>query len=100
MDKEILTFGNIEIEKKIFFTFIRPLFFWEMWILIKLGSNCTFLALIISNSALKEDDNYYLQLFLKECIFFEKKVVRHIHDSLSDFSYSSDESDEELLKVK
>ena len=45
MDKEILTFGNIEIEKKFFFTFIRPLFFWEMWILIKLGSNCTFLAL-------------------------------------------------------
>ena len=27
MDKEILTFGNIEIEKKNFFTFIRPLFF-------------------------------------------------------------------------
>ena len=33
--------------------------------------------------------------FFKECKHIEKKVVRHIHDNLSDFSSSSDESDEE-----
>ena len=89
----------MKLKKNKFYIYKTPIF-WEMWILIKLGSNCTFLALISLNSALKEDENYYLQLFLEECIFFEKKVVRHIYDSLSDFSYSSDESDEELLKVK
>ena len=34
MGKEILTFGDTEIEKKIF-TAIRPQFFWEMFILKK-----------------------------------------------------------------
>ena len=47
------------------------------------------------DSALKKDDNYYPQVFLKECKYNEKKIVRHIYDSLSDFSYSSAESDEE-----
>ena len=61
----------------------------------KLDSNHTCLAEISLDSALKKDGNYYPQLFLKECKYIEKKVVRHIHDSLSDFSYSSDESDEE-----
>ena len=41
------------------------------------------------------DDSYYGQVFLKECKYILKKVVRHIHDSLSDFFYSSDGSDEE-----
>ena len=61
----------------------------------KLGSNHTCLAVISLDSALKNDDNYYPQVFLKECKYIEKKVVRYIHDSLSDFSYSSDESEEE-----
>ena len=30
---------------------------------------------------------------LKECKYIEKKVVKHIHDSLKNFSYSSDECD-------
>ena len=47
------------------------------------------------DSALKKDDNYYPQEFLKECKYIEKKVVRHIRDNLNDVSYSSDESDEE-----
>ena len=48
------------------------------------------------DSALKKDDSYYPQVFLTQCRYIEnKKVVRHIQDSLSDFSYSSDESDEE-----
>ena len=33
-------------------------------------------------------------MFLKECKYIEKKVVRGIHDSLGDFSYSCDESNE------
>ena len=33
----------------------------------KLGSNHTCLAVISLDSALKKDDNYYLQVFLKEC---------------------------------
>ena len=61
----------------------------------KMDSNHTCLAVISLNSALKKDDNYYLQVFLKECKYIEKKVVRHIHDNLSDFSYSSFESDED-----
>ena len=60
----------------------------------KLDSNHTCLAVISLDSALKEDDNYYLQVFLTECKYIEKKVVRHINDNLSDFSLSDDESDE------
>ena len=50
------------------------------------------LTVISLDSALKKDDNYYPQVFLKECKYFEKKVVRHIHDSLSGFSYFNNES--------
>ena len=61
-------------------------------------SNQICLALISLDSPLKKDDSYYPQVFLKECKYLEKKVIRHINDNLSDFSYS-DESDEELIKV-
>ena len=61
----------------------------------KLESKHTSLAVISLDSALKKDDNYYPQVFLKECKYIEKKVVRHIHCNLSDFSYSSDEFDKE-----
>ena len=50
------------------------------------------LIIIILNSAFKKDDNYYPQVFLKECKYIEKKVVRHISDDLES---SSDDSDEE-----
>ena len=59
----------------------------------KLDSNHTCLAVISLDSALKKDDSYYPQVFLKECKYIGKKVVRHINDSLNDFSCSSDESD-------
>ena len=59
-------------------------------------SNYTCLAVISMDSALKKDDNYYPQVFLKECKYIEKKVVRYVHDNLSDFS-SSGESDEEKI---
>ena len=55
----------------------------------KVDSNCTWLALINSDSALKKDENYYLQVFLKECKYIKKKIVRHINNNLSDF-FSSD----------
>ena len=56
-------------------------------------SDHTCLAVISLDSALKKDENYYSQVFLKECKYIEKKVIRHINDNLSNFS-SSDESDE------
>ena len=56
----------------------------------KLDSNHTCLSLISLYSALKKDDNYYLQVFLKECKYIEKKGFRHVHNNLSDFSCSCD----------
>ena len=54
--------------------------------------NHTCLAVISLVSALKKDDHYYPQMFLKEC---EKKVVKHIIDGLEIFFDNSDDSDEE-----
>ena len=61
----------------------------------KLDSNDTCLAVISLDSALEKDDSCYPRVNLKECKHIEEKAVRDIHDNLSDFSYSSDESDEE-----
>ena len=44
--------------------------------------------------ALNKDDSYYLEVFLKECKYTEKKEVGYIYDNLSNFSCSSDKSDE------
>ena len=59
----------------------------------------TCLAVSSFDSALKKDGNYYLQAFLRECKYTKKKVIRHISDNLSDFSISSDGSDEEKIGV-
>ena len=59
-----------------------------------MDSNHTYLAVIGLDTALKKDENYYPQGFLKECKYIEKKVITLINSNLSDFS-SSDESDEE-----
>ena len=59
------------------------------------GSNHTCLAVITLDSALRKDESYYPEVLLKECKYIEKKVVRDINYNLSDFPYSSDESDEE-----
>ena len=64
-----------------------------------MDSNYTCLAVISLDSALKKDENYYLQVFLKECKYIEKKVVRHIHDTLSDLSFCSGESNEEYIRI-
>ena len=60
-----------------------------------MDSNHTCLAVISLDSALKKDYKYYAKAFLKECKYTQKKVVRHIHDNLSDFSFSDypDDSD-------
>ena len=63
----------------------------------KVDSNHTCLAVLTLDSAFRKRDSYYLQVFLKESKCIEKKVMRHVNDSLNDFSSSSsfDESDEE-----
>ena len=52
--------------------------------------------MILLDSIFKRDENYYLQMFLKDCKYI-KKVVRDITD---DFENSFDDSDEEYIKVK
>ena len=66
--------------------------------IIKVGSDCTCLAVISLDSALKKDENYYPQVFLKGYKYIKNKVIRHINDNLSYFSYS-DESDEKYIKT-
>ena len=61
----------------------------------KADSNHTCLAVIRLDSTLKKDENYYPQVFLKECIYNKKEVVRYINDNLSDFS-----SFESLCQIK
>ena len=55
-----------------------------------MDSNHTCLPVISLDSAPKKDENYYPQVFLKECKFIKKKVVRCINDNLSDFSFSDE----------
>ena len=58
-------------------------------------SNHTCLAVISLDSSLNKDGNYYPQVFLKECKYIEKKVIRHIIDDLESSSDDSDDSDKE-----
>ena len=60
----------------------------------KVDSDNNCLTAINLDSALKKDENYYPQVFLKECKYIKKKVIRHIIDDIessSDDSYDSDE---------
>ena len=59
------------------------------------SNHTTCLAVIALDSAVKKDDRYYPQMLLKKCKYMDEKVIKHINDNLSDFSYSCDESDEE-----
>ena len=67
--------------------------------ILKMESNYTYLAVISLDSALKGDENYYPQIFLKECKYNNKKVIRHIIDDLGSFSDYSEDSDEEQIKA-
>ena len=40
----------------------------------KVGSNYTFLSVILLDSVLEKDKNYYLQVFLRKCKYTEKKT--------------------------
>ena len=61
----------------------------------ELDSNHTCLAVISLDYALRKNNNYYPQVFLKECKYIEKKVIRHMNDNLSDFSSSSSSDDDD-----
>ena len=64
-----------------------------------MDSNHTYLAVISLDSAPKKDENYYLQVFLKECKCIKEKVIRHITDDLENSS-DSDESSVRLMIFK
>ena len=57
------------------------------------GSNHICVAVITIDSGLKKEENYYPQVFLKECNFIEKekKVIRHITKDIEVFPSDSDE---------
>ena len=61
----------------------------------KVDSNHTCKALISLVSVLNKDGNYYPQVFLKECKYIKKNVIRHITDDLESPSNDSDDSDDE-----
>ena len=61
----------------------------------KVDSNHNSLAISTLDSVIKKDGNYYPQMFLEECKYIKKKVVRHIVDDLESSSDDPDESDEE-----
>ena len=54
----------------------------------KAGSDCICLAVITINSTLKKDENYYLQVFLRESKYIE--VTRHITEDIEVFSSDYD----------
>ena len=60
----------------------------------KVDSNNICLAVISLDSALNKDGNYSPNVFLKECKYIEKKVIRHIIDVLESSSDGSHDSDE------
>ena len=57
----------------------------------RVGSDYTSLAVINTESALKKDENYYPQVFLKECKHIRKEVIRHITENIEVFSTDPDE---------
>ena len=63
-----------------------------------MNSNHTFLVVISLDSALKKDRKYHPLVFLKECKYIEKKVVRHIIDDINSSSDDFDDSDEEWIE--
>ena len=59
----------------------------------KVDSNHTCLVVISQYFALNKDGNYYPQVFIKDCKYIEKKVIRQMNNNLSDFSYDDDFDD-------
>ena len=97
MGQGILMFGDYEIKKNKFYRHKRPIFLKDVDIEKVLVSDKISLGkktAISSDSAPRKDENSYPQVFLKECKYVEKKVIRNINDNLINLS-SSNESDEE-----
>ena len=67
--------------------------------MLKVDCNHNCLAVIILDSALKKDENYYHLVFLKECKYIKKKVIRHIIEDLESSSDDSDDSGEQQNKA-
>ena len=61
----------------------------------KAGSNHTCLAVITTDSILKKEENYYPQVFLKECKYIRKELIRHNTEDLEIFSGDFDEFNDE-----
>ena len=61
-----------------------------------MDSSHTYFAVISWDSAIKQDESDYPQVFFKKCKYIEKNINRHINDNLIDFSLS-DEPDQEQL---
>ena len=59
----------------------------------KVGPNYSCLAVILIDFVLEKDENYYPQIFLKECKYIkkEKMVIRYISNDLKVFSDDSDQ---------
>ena len=60
----------------------------------KLNSIHTCLAVISLDSDIKKDDNYYPHVFLRECKYIGKKVVRRFIADLDDSDDSDDDFDD------
>ena len=67
MDKDILTFDDIEIEKNFYDFYDKEI--------PKVDCNHTCLAVINLDSALNRDGNYYPQVFVKECKYNKKGLL-------------------------
>ena len=53
--------------------------------------------MISLDSTIKKDENYYPHMFLKECKYIEKKVIRHINDNFSVFTSDNDPGEEKMF---
>ena len=55
----------------------------------KLDCSHTYLEVISFDSDLKTDENYYLQVFLKEWKYIEEMMIRHIIDGLESYQVNA-----------
>ena len=55
--------------------------------LILNDSNHNCLPVISLYSVIKKDENYYPEVFLKECKYIEINIIRHINNNLSAFLF-------------
>ena len=58
---------------------------------LKSGSDYTCLLVINVDSALKKDENYYSQAFLKEFKYIKKEMISYITEDMEVFSSDCDE---------